>query len=83
MSDKLYYQTKDLYLAALLQTKFNNLCKMEGGKNGEFIFFFPEPKECEFLSRQYFEGKGEVSPRDFVKNIKDLKGRLFSLKENK
>ena len=74
------YQTTDLYLSALIQTKLGNLTRMEPGDSGEFRFVFDNKDSCEQLAKEYFEGGVEVNAREFVARIKDLKDRLYSLK---
>jgi hypothetical protein len=81
MSTPNAYVTRDLYLAAVLQTlKFEivDLNFQIEGKNPNPVGYFtfektPELSEAESL---YFKGDLRIEPREFVSNMRALKSRI-------
>ena len=71
------FKTRDLSEASTLVTLGQNLIRLE--HDGQrFWFIFENVAVCEELSRQFWEGKLLVNPREFALNFRAIKDRLHS-----
>lgn len=75
--EKNVYLTKDLYEASFLYAKRLRLLGLQ--KEGSYFWFIFEGKEkAEILSTQYWQRKGQVSPKEYADAIRSLKDMIFA-----
>lgn len=72
------FKTKDLCLAATLETIGFNVSKLTMLKDKkEGTFWFAESPELDIAIKNYWDKKLKVEPRDFFVTIKGLKNRIY------
>ncbi|MCD6371427.1 MAG: hypothetical protein J7L39_01800 [Candidatus Aenigmarchaeota archaeon] len=78
IQNKSVYQTKDLYLAALLYAKKQRFLGLAEGENSYFLFTFEDKTTCQQLEEKYWTEEIEVNAKAFADAIRTLKDILFS-----
>lgn len=76
------YTTKDFYTAVLLKTKGYQLLEVRPTQHKHLEFMFAlSPDEGAAICQEYWNRQPETNfiVRDFVDNIKTLKGLLYSI----
>lgn len=78
------YSTKDLHFAAYLYIKGAVLNRLEK-RTSEYrdrnpiYFIFEDKQHCLDLDRRYWDGKEQVSIKDYIATIRDLRARAASV----
>ena len=70
--------TKDLYLAAFLDSQNISLMQLQKDDNGDFIWFvFDDLQQCRILESKFWQKETFVCLKDYLNSLKILKQRLF------
>ena len=73
------YKNKDFYSTAVLMTQGLKLVDLERGKHKFVTFVLSDPADkAEDLLAEYWAGKSRCNAQELIRNIKELKNRLYA-----
>jgi hypothetical protein len=80
MDNKLF-KTRDFYQAVVLMTSELDLLSLEKSSEKFVTFCFSDPKSlASKIIEQYWSDELRINPKDLIRNIKELKNRLYTNK---
>lgn len=82
-TEEKYFSTRDLTLAAVLVTKFQQITnidqQIEGDKGPVGYFSFKDTQDLRDLIADYREGNIRVEPKNFTTNVRWIKSEVNNI----